>query len=290
MAWTRARGRDDPPPARARGTRTRLHAADRRAAASGPGRLGGGRSDRGRASGPGRSPACASGSPPRGRWRARGRSPLVGVSTLRSLRWRRARPASGRERARGPRRAPRRGVRRRHGGMRAIRGRARSLAPRVRARRARPAVRSAAVRLLAVGDGAVEFRAVLERCGSGGSGATTRPLHRVTAINHCRLGRGLARRRPDEVHPEYLRLPDAEIARRAARQPMTADAIPIRPLGYSDLPQVIAIERRSFPTPWSLAMFVLELSKPSGVCLAAVERRGARRLLDLLALRPRSGT
>jgi len=45
----------------------------------------------------------------------------------------------------------------------------------------------------------------------------------------------------------------------------------IRTLGYSDLPQVIAIERRSFPTPWSLAMFVLELSKPSGVCLAVVE-------------------
>jgi [ribosomal protein S18]-alanine N-acetyltransferase len=43
----------------------------------------------------------------------------------------------------------------------------------------------------------------------------------------------------------------------------------IRPLTYSDLPQVIAIERRSFPTPWSLAMFVLELSKPSGICLAA---------------------
>jgi len=47
----------------------------------------------------------------------------------------------------------------------------------------------------------------------------------------------------------------------------------IRPLAYSDLPQVIAIERRSFPTPWSLAMFVLELSKPSSVCLAAVERQ-----------------
>ena len=44
----------------------------------------------------------------------------------------------------------------------------------------------------------------------------------------------------------------------------------IRRLSYSDLPQVIAIERRSFPTPWSLAMFVLELSKPSGICLAAV--------------------
>jgi ribosomal-protein-alanine N-acetyltransferase len=51
----------------------------------------------------------------------------------------------------------------------------------------------------------------------------------------------------------------------------------IRPLGYSDLPQVIAIERRSFPTPWSLAMFVLELSKPSGVCLAAVSETGGQR-------------
>jgi ribosomal-protein-alanine N-acetyltransferase len=50
---------------------------------------------------------------------------------------------------------------------------------------------------------------------------------------------------------------------------VTQDNIKIRRLGYSDLPQVIAIERRAFPTPWSLAMFVLELSKPSGVCLAA---------------------
>jgi len=48
----------------------------------------------------------------------------------------------------------------------------------------------------------------------------------------------------------------------------------IRRLTYADLPQVIAIERRTFPAPWSLAMFVLELSKPSGVCLAAL-RDGA---------------
>ncbi|HEY6399227.1 MAG TPA: ribosomal protein S18-alanine N-acetyltransferase [Solirubrobacteraceae bacterium] len=48
------------------------------------------------------------------------------------------------------------------------------------------------------------------------------------------------------------------------------EASVIRPIAYSDLPQVIAIERRAFPSPWSLAMFVLELSKPSGVCLAAV--------------------
>ncbi len=44
----------------------------------------------------------------------------------------------------------------------------------------------------------------------------------------------------------------------------------VRNLTYADLPNVIAIERRCFPTPWSLGMFVLELSKPSGVCLAAV--------------------
>ena len=44
----------------------------------------------------------------------------------------------------------------------------------------------------------------------------------------------------------------------------------VRRLTYADLPQVIAIERRAFPTPWSLAMFVLELSKPSGICLAAI--------------------
>ncbi|MEJ7715819.1 MAG: ribosomal protein S18-alanine N-acetyltransferase [Thermoleophilaceae bacterium] len=48
----------------------------------------------------------------------------------------------------------------------------------------------------------------------------------------------------------------------------------IRRLTYADLPQVISVERRAFTTPWSLAMFVLELSKPSGICLAAT--RGER--------------
>ena len=50
--------------------------------------------------------------------------------------------------------------------------------------------------------------------------------------------------------------------------PPTA-AIEVRRLTYADLPQVVGIERRAFPTPWSLAMFVLELSKSSGICLAA---------------------
>ena len=45
----------------------------------------------------------------------------------------------------------------------------------------------------------------------------------------------------------------------------------IRRLTYADLPAVVAIERRAFPAPWSLAMFVLELSKPAGVCLVALD-------------------
>ncbi len=59
------------------------------------------------------------------------------------------------------------------------------------------------------------------------------------------------------------------------QEPKTAEGsgeFRLRRLAYSDLPAVIAIERRSFPTAWSLAMFVLEISKPSGVCLAATAR------------------
>jgi [ribosomal protein S18]-alanine N-acetyltransferase len=48
------------------------------------------------------------------------------------------------------------------------------------------------------------------------------------------------------------------------------EPLQIRRLAYADLPQVIAVERRAFTTPWSLAMFVLEMSKPTGICLAAL--------------------
>jgi tRNA threonylcarbamoyladenosine biosynthesis protein TsaB len=70
---------------------------------------------------------------------------------------------------------------------------------------------------LAVGDGAIEFRAVLERSG------TRIPedrsfLHRVSAINHCRRAEGEAPRDPAEIRPEYLRLADAELALRAAKR------------------------------------------------------------------------
>jgi [ribosomal protein S18]-alanine N-acetyltransferase len=58
--------------------------------------------------------------------------------------------------------------------------------------------------------------------------------------------------------------------RTTSGQPLEQAApVEVRRLSYPDLPQVIAIERRVFPTPWSLAMFVLELSKQSGICLAA---------------------
>jgi tRNA threonylcarbamoyladenosine biosynthesis protein TsaB len=68
---------------------------------------------------------------------------------------------------------------------------------------------------LGLGDGAVEFKAVLERSGAVGprDGSV---LHLVRAANHCLIARHLEPSDPDAVNPQYLRLPDAEIARRAA--------------------------------------------------------------------------
>jgi tRNA threonylcarbamoyladenosine biosynthesis protein TsaB len=69
---------------------------------------------------------------------------------------------------------------------------------------------------LMVGDGAIEFRAVLERSGAW-IPEDDSPLHRVTATGHCRLATGLAPQPPDAVRPEYLRLPDAELSLRASQ-------------------------------------------------------------------------
>jgi len=62
---------------------------------------------------------------------------------------------------------------------------------------------------------------------------------------------------------------------RRADEPPAASGGRVRRLVYGDLPAVLAIERRSFQTPWSLAMFVLELSKPSGICLGIADERGS---------------
>jgi tRNA threonylcarbamoyladenosine biosynthesis protein TsaB len=67
---------------------------------------------------------------------------------------------------------------------------------------------------LAIGEGAVEFREILERAGAFIPDDQS-AIHRVSAINHCRLALSMRRSSPDQVHPEYLRLPDAEIGRHA---------------------------------------------------------------------------
>jgi len=66
---------------------------------------------------------------------------------------------------------------------------------------------------LAIGDGAIAFRDVLERAGSF-IPEDESPLHRVKAAPHCRLAGRLPATVPDKVRPDYLRAPDAEIARR----------------------------------------------------------------------------
>jgi tRNA threonylcarbamoyladenosine biosynthesis protein TsaB len=71
--------------------------------------------------------------------------------------------------------------------------------------------------VLAVGDGAVEFRAVLERW-EAQVPEDRSDLHKVSAINHCRLASGKPESSPDQILPDYLRLPDAEIARRTAQK------------------------------------------------------------------------
>ena len=137
---------------------------------------------------------------------------------------------------------------------------------------------------LTVGDGAVRFREPLERAGAV-IPADDDPQHRVSALQICRLGAKGEPADRDALLPDYRREPDAKPQPAVSAPP--AAAVEIRRLIYADLPQVVAIERRAFTTPWSLAMFVLELSKPSGICLAAVGRERARRLHRLLALRHR---
>jgi tRNA A37 threonylcarbamoyladenosine modification protein TsaB len=66
---------------------------------------------------------------------------------------------------------------------------------------------------LAVGDGAIKFAENLRRFGLLVAPEDSE-LHRITALAHCRLAADLQPAEPDAVQPEYLRQPDAEIARR----------------------------------------------------------------------------
>jgi ribosomal-protein-alanine N-acetyltransferase len=47
--------------------------------------------------------------------------------------------------------------------------------------------------------------------------------------------------------------------------------IEFRRLEARDLAAVEAIERRSYPTPWSRSMFAGEIAKPSSICLGAFD-------------------
>jgi tRNA threonylcarbamoyladenosine biosynthesis protein TsaB len=62
---------------------------------------------------------------------------------------------------------------------------------------------------LALGDGALAFREIVAASGVVVPDDTER--HRVTAVNHCQLAWSLPPRHPDDVHPCYVRLPDAEL-------------------------------------------------------------------------------
>jgi tRNA threonylcarbamoyladenosine biosynthesis protein TsaB len=81
------------------------------------------------------------------------------------------------------------------------------------------AVRALPAAPLAVGDGALRFRAELEAAGAVVP-ADDSPQHRVDAAMHCRLAAALEPVARDAVLPAYLRLPDAELARRGGEDPM----------------------------------------------------------------------
>ena len=52
--------------------------------------------------------------------------------------------------------------------------------------------------------------------------------------------------------------------------------IELRQLLLDDLAEIEEIERRAYPTPWSRSMFASELSKPSSLCLGAVDAETGR--------------
>jgi [ribosomal protein S18]-alanine N-acetyltransferase len=59
--------------------------------------------------------------------------------------------------------------------------------------------------------------------------------------------------------------------------------IEFRKLRLRDLNAIEAIERSSYPTPWSRSMFAGELAKPSSICLGAVDAE-AKQLVAYLII------
>ena len=211
--------------------------------------------DRGRRRARARSPACGSGSPPRARIAHARRI----CRCTRSRRWPRWPPGSTRRAAGSPLIDARRGevFAALYDGERAV-GRRSSASPEAVAER----VRAGRQALWRRATGRYDFGRPSRRPGS--ASLRTIPRSMSSARLHvCRLAADVRPAPPEAVLPV---LPESTRREATVSRPLT-----IRRLIYADLPQVIAIERRAFPTPWSLAMFVLELSKPSGICLAALD-------------------
>jgi tRNA threonylcarbamoyladenosine biosynthesis protein TsaB len=79
------------------------------------------------------------------------------------------------------------------------------------------AVRALPAPPVAVGDGALRFRAELETAGAVVP-ADGSEQHRVDAAVHCRLAAAMEPAGAEAVLPTYLRLPDAELALRRRRE------------------------------------------------------------------------
>lgn len=132
---------------------------------------------------------------------ARGRNlPLVPIMTLDSLALAAAEPAQARGRL--PLAV-----------IDARRGEAFAAGPALEPRVLAPAELAAiAAGRMAVGDGAIKFRGVLEAAGAAVPEDAV-ALHRVSALWHCRLAEAATPQPLRTVQPQYLRVPDAELNR-----------------------------------------------------------------------------
>jgi tRNA threonylcarbamoyladenosine biosynthesis protein TsaB len=77
-------------------------------------------------------------------------------------------------------------------------------------------IRSAAIAPMAVGEGAIRFRDVLEAAGARVPSDDS-PSHVIRALHVCRLGREAPAAAPEAVLPDYLRMPDVQTEPTAPR-------------------------------------------------------------------------
>ena len=99
--------------------------------------------------------------------------------------------------------------------------------------------------------------------GRGGTGRRQRAAPAARALPRG-TGRALPARRRAR----------ADLRPRSRRRPCRM-SVDVRRLTLGDLDAIEAIERASYPTPWSRSMFAGELAKPSSISLGAFEPEGA---------------